>query len=434
MSGDVCFWFILDEWLSFNSTSICELKETIMITTLAWRNIWRNKKRTVLLISSVMVGIWALLIAMSFVNGLGKNFIDNSINTEISHIQIHHPEYQKDHNALFSVTDEQNLMSLIRESDKVESFTTRTKVEGIAMSSKSSRGIKIVGVEPGNEARVTGITEFITDGGYFKENVKYPVVVGNKLARSLKLKVGSKVVLSFMNAQKEITSGVFRTSGILSTSSSKINEGIAFIQKEDFYNLFNARELVHEVAIKLHDIKDADSIAHGLSSHSPSNKAETWKELAPELEVAIHQTEASKFTILVIIILAFSFGIINTLLMQVSERTRELGMLMANGMNRRKVFLMINSESFFTILVATGAGLLGGFFVVVYFNENGFDFSRYADALENLGWSKVVYPYLLRKDYLLVFGCSLISGIIGASYPAFKAIRLKPVEAMRRRY
>lgn len=374
----------------------------------------------------------ALLLAISFLNGLSKSFIDSAINTEYSHIQIHHPEYEIDNKPFYTIRNLDSLLTFLDSNTKISDYTLRTKIEGLASSSQSSRGIKIIGIDPDCEAKVTGINNLIVEGEFFTNISKRPIVIGEKLAEHLGLKVKSKILLTFINANNDLTAESFRVSAILGTNSERLNESYVFIKKDDFYQAFSESDITHEIAIKLNNITDADTVSYEIKKFTAANHVETWKEIAPEIETSINQTRVDKVTLLIVIIVAFSFGLINTMLMQVSERTREIGMLIANGMSRYKVFLMIIFESIFSITLALLSGTLLGYLMVTYFNHHGLDFTNLAEGFSSQGWSKIIYPVLYPVDYINVLECSLLSGFIGAALPAYRAIKLNVIAALRK--
>jgi ABC-type antimicrobial peptide transport system permease subunit len=167
-----------------------------------------------------------------------------------------------------------------------------------------------------------------------------------------------------------------------------------------------------------------------LSALFPHQKVESWRDLSPVL-VFMEQWMASSLKVLIVIIMAaLAFGIINTMLMAVLERIRELGVLMALGMKRSRIFLMIMLETIFLSIVGGPLGLLAGFVTISWLGKRGIDLTEYSEGLEAIGYSSVLYPALSYQDYGLIVAGVLITALVASVYPAWKAVRLNPVEAI----
>jgi ABC-type lipoprotein release transport system permease subunit len=188
----------------------------------------------------------------------------------------------------------------------------------------------------------------------------------------------------------------------------------------------------HEIAMLVHDFDQTDIVAAGLQQNLPQWKVETYKQISPDLELFNSQIRINMIIMTVIFMLALIFGIINTMLMAVLERMKELGMLMAVGMNKLKVFTMVVLETIFIALIGAPIGMLLGHFTTVYLNRVGIDLSRWSKALEEFGMSDTVRPNLNTETFLTIVVAVVITAILASIYPALKAIRLKPVEALRK--
>jgi len=291
-------------------------------------------------------------------------------------------------------------------------------------------GVQIRGIEPTNEAIVTELDSMITEGDYFISEVRNPIVIGYKLAESLKVKLRSKIVLTFNDANGDVTAGAFRIVGILHSSSISINELFVFVKHDDLAKLLGIGDEVHEIAILTEPHYDENLIITKYKGLYPHDKIESWKEIAPELVFMSEMYESMLYVLMGIIMVALVFGIINTMLMAVLERTKELGVLMAIGMNKLRVFFMILIETIYLSLVGAPIGLLLAFLTMYYYSNTGVDLSNYSQGLEAFGYSSILYPYIENKVYLIVSIGVVFTAFVGAIYPALKAINLKPVEAI----
>ena len=236
----------------------------------------------------------------------------------------------------------------------------------------------------------------------------------------------------------EITPAAFRVVGIFHTGNKPFDEGHVFVQRKDLNRLLtltsgdqvDPTSLGHEIAMLLHDTKNIPTVQAAITK--PDWKVENYREISPDLELYESQMEFVSTIYLSIIMLALTFGIINTMLMAVLERIRELGMLMGIGMNKLKVFLMIMLEAVFLGAVAAPIGLLLGSLTIYFLGQSGLDLSMYSDSLEMYGMSPIVYFDVPSKVYWQIPVFVACTAILAALYPAYKAIKLKPVEAIRK--
>ncbi|MCI0444447.1 FtsX-like permease family protein, partial [bacterium] len=279
------------------------------------------------------------------------------------------------------------------------------------------------------EAQVTELDSVVSEGEYFPE-ISNPVLIGEKLAEKLQVKIKSKIVLTFQDVNGSITAARFRVTGILHSTSISINESSAFVLRSDLNRLLNIGSAAHEIAYTTISDADDDNIALQLKSKLANYSVESWRELSPAL-VFMEQWMAASLKVLIIIIMsALAFGIINTMLMAVLERIHELGMLMALGMKRGRVFVMVMLETIFLSTIGGPLGLLAGYGTIAWLGNKGIDFSDYSAGLEAIGYESILYPTLNPLDYFQIVIGVLVTAILASIYPAWKAVRVKPVEAL----
>ena len=407
-----------------------------MIPILAWRNIWRSPTRSLVVIMAVALGIWAALSLSGFATGMMKSYVNNAIQNIVAHVQIHHPEFLEEYKVQYDIPDPDQVAAVLMENPDVKAVSVRSLASGMVASSKGTRGARIKGVDPEAESQVSVLAEKIVEGDYLSEKGRNPVLVSTELAEKLDVKLRSKVVLTFQDKNNEITSAAFRIVGLFDTGNAPFDQGHVFVRQADLNRLIlpingEGAELAHEVAIILNDVARVDEITSDIQSALPGLDVQTYRQISPDLELYESQLQSISFIYLVVITLALVFGIINTMLMAVLERVKELGMLMAIGMNKFKVFVLILLEAVLLGLVASPIGLLLGYLTISYVGEHGINMSAYADSLKNYGMSQIIYfdidPGVYWQATLMVF----MTAVIAAIYPAFKAIRLKPVEALR---
>ncbi|MBL7923208.1 MAG: ABC transporter permease [Bacteroidia bacterium] len=399
---------------------------------IAWRNIWRHKVRSRLIVFSVAFGIWAGLFMQGYVNGMAEGRIRIAIQNELSHLQIHHPAFKKDMEPVFVIHDASGIRTFIEKSPAIKAVTLRHVAKGMVASPVATAGIKINGIIPGQEVNVTAIRDKIIDGDFFPGKSRNEMLMGEKLSRKLKVKTGDKVVITLVDRENNITSGAFRVKGLYRTSNAPYDESNVFVDESTLYPLTTGTPEYNEIAILLKDNKDLAGFASTLKKQYPGLLVESWRELAPELDLTISTVRQSMVIFMGIIMLALAFGIINTMLMAVLERTRELGMLMALGMTKGRIFLMIFYETILLVFTGTPFGVLAGAMTVYYFNVHGIGLSRWKDVYESFGYSDVVRTSVNKEDYWVIIILVVITALVSSLFPARKAVRLNPAEAIRK--
>lgn len=403
-----------------------------MLVKIAWRNVWRNKSRSLIVISSIAVGVWALVAGTGFMNGFMVSYISDYINHNTSNIQIHHPIFDEDKDVNYFIPNSKEKSNYLRQIPGVQAVTQRVIVNGMIASAKKASGVEIKGLDIDNEQKVTHLDSLLIDGKYFEGVKRNPVIIGSKLAEELNVKIRSKIVLTFSDKDGEMVSGAFRIVGIIKSSAINLNEGTAFVRDTDIQSLLGIEQNYHEIAALTDTHSEEKLIISTYEKTYSEDLIQDWKEIAPDLAYMSETFGNMLYVLMAIILIALIFGIINTMLMAVLERIKELGMLMAVGMNKSKVFFMIVLETIFLGIVGTPIGLLLGYLNVNYYHEKGVDLTDYSEGLEAFGYSSDLYPYLEPSVYLTVSIGVFVTTIIGAAYPAYKAISLKPVEALHK--
>lgn len=402
-----------------------------MLFILAWRNIWRNKKRSLIIIAAITAGLSCGLFASAVMYGMYESMINSTIDRELGHIQIHSLKFEDEKILTDTIPDFRNVVFQVRKQTEVKGVSSRILIEGMCSSPTSSRGIIIKGIIPDDEKNVTTIQDQIIKGSYFNSGLSAEVIIGKKLADNLDVKLKSKIVLSFQDFDGNIVYAAFRVGGIFRTESSLYDQSVVFVKQSDLTSLLGNKELSHEIAIRLNSFKQVDSVYSKLSKAFPTLSVKDWKLLAPELKVYYEILDIQLYFFMGIILFALLFGITNTMLMSVIERIREIGILIALGMKRSKIFSMIILETIALSLVGGFAGLIIGVIIVQMVNTTGINLSLFAEGLSQFGISTILYPVLPLSFYPIITLMIIVSAVIAAIYPAMKAIKLKPATAIR---
>jgi len=360
--------------------------------------------------------------------------VRNTIENQTSDIQIHNADYPANNEIRYLINDATGLTSKIMKISGVKAVCCRTKISGMASTASKATGIIVNGIVPEEEKTVTKIYTELTDSlsSYFTSSGKNRVLISNKLAKDLNAKIKSKIVITFQDYDGNLTGASFKVEGIYKTQNDMFDGQNVFVRKTDLDRLVNMpANSLHEIAVLLNDHQETYEILPLVKDIASGYLTEGWYDIDPYLEMTSSLTTYMLVIFMSIIMLALGFTIVNTMLMVVLERTKELGMIMAIGMNRRKIFIMIFYE---TLLLGVVGGIIGiGVSVLFtqYFGRVGIDISSVAQGFEALGYSSVMHPCLEFTDYIQVMILVFITGLIASIFPTIRALKMKPVEAIR---
>ena len=403
-----------------------------MIASVSWRNIWRNKTRSIVIMTSIALGVFAGVYVIAFMLGWVNQRIKSVINTEISHIQIHQPKFLETYEIIDFLPDVSAMTSEIVKNPGVEAVSIRVIAPCMAATAETGAGIQLTGIDPEIESQVTNINELLIEGDYFAEDRSNQIVIGEKLAQKLKAKVRSRIVVTVTEIDGTLTRGTFRVAGIYRTSNSAFDEVKAFVRVEELRSLLKLDDNTgHEIAILMTENGTEYGLAGELTGIYPDLSVMTWTEIMPEMALMNESMNLMMYIFIVIILLALGFGIVNTMLMVILERIKEIGMLMAVGMNRFRVFSMIVLETVFLSLTGGVAGIVLALALTSVTAKTGIDLSLWSSGLNSMGFDSIIYPEIGIEQVLVVAFLVAVTGVLSAIYPARKAMKLRPAEALR---
>jgi len=401
---------------------------------IAWRSVWRSKIRSAVVIFAVASGLVGGLFASAWMNGMANQRVQNTFDYETGHLQVHNPEFKVNEDVKMTIDSVDWVMERLRAHKQVLAATKRAKVMGMAATANKNMGVNITGVNPQTERLVFALADRIdsASGNFFTEERRNPIVISKALAKELNAKLKSKIVLTFQDYHGEITGAAFKVVGLYKTDNNPWDKRHVFVMNRDLERILDLpSNRSHEIAVKLSDFEAAPEVAAQFGKEFPSLTVEDWAELSPYLRLMSGYMNTMMGLFMGIILGALGFGIVNTMLMVVLERTRELGMLMAVGMNRRRVFLMIMLETIFLAMVGAVLGELISVFLIEYYGRSGIDLSGVSEGMEAVGYSSMTYPLLEPYRYLQITVLVIITAVLASIYPAVKALRLHPAEAIR---
>lgn len=405
-----------------------------MLIKLAWRNLWRNKLRTAIMLSAMVFGLLGVILMMGFMNAIGQSLVGNVISYQTSHLQIHNQRYIANPDINATLVDEAAITRALDNNSLIDAYSARLLINGMVASAKNSRGVMINGINPADEVNVTLIHHTIKQGEWLDNRGRNPILVSEKIASRLALRLGSKVVLTFTDFAGEVTGVAFKVKGIFRSPSSTFDESNVYVRQTDLarHSKVTAN---HEISIKLTDInKLDDSYQQLLTQISPPNTVQTWSQIQPLLAAMVANLSTSNFIILGIFVLAMGFGIINIMLMSVFERTQEFGVLMAIGMDKASIFKLIVIESGLLGLVGGLLGSAVSLLLMLILQRTGLPLGALAEGLGAMGIDTVLYPWVDANSYLITVTMVLFSSLAAALYPARQILKKPPVEAMSEKH
>ena len=403
----------------------------LTLIKISWRNVWRNKLRSFVVIISVVFGLLGgiIIIAMSY--GLNEERMNNAVETYLSHIQIHNKSFSEEYNIKHTIDNLEGIENAINNDSRVVSYSKRIILNGMLSNSNGSYGIQVKGVDPIEEVKVTNTYEKVIEGEYFKSEKENTILVGKKLAERLNLKLKSKVVITFQDENYELTSLLYRVEGIFRSGNSRYDEANVFVKNVSITKNLPNFSGYHEIPILLTDIELRNQVKNDLISKNSNNLIAGWDDISKDLAYANEMLAAVLYIFMMIILSGLSFGIVNTMLMAILERRKEIGMLMSIGMSRFKIFLMISLETMFLSIVALPIGLILSYSIVEYYSVVGIDLSIVEAGLENFGVGTRLYFKVPNQEYFIVAIMVFVISIISSIFPSVRALKINPVEATK---
>ncbi len=406
-----------------------QLSNTV-IFILAWRNLWRNHRRTLIMLSAITVGVWAMIFMTALMRGMVDDMLLNGIRNLPGEVQIHHLQFLDDPGINNSITAPDAKLLKALQSPEVKAWTTRVRVPAVISSERDSRGITLLGVEPGREVQLGFDISSIIEGRFLTGNNDSGLVIGAKLAERLETRLGKRVVVMSQDPDNNIADRGFRVVGIYKAKMDSLEElniyaGLTTVQK-----LLKLEDKVSEIAITGKDYRHVENWFSTIKLVAGQTvQTLPWYEIDKYLGSMLAMMDGFMLVWIIVIFLALSFGLVNTLVMAVFERTREIGLMQALGMRPNMILYQILVESFFLLSIGLliGNALAIGTILPL---QDGIDISVVAKGMEMMGSSSILYPALKLNDVLLANIIVITLGLLTSFLPAWHAASFDPVEAL----
>jgi ABC-type lipoprotein release transport system permease subunit len=402
-----------------------------MILKLAFRNIFRQKRRT-LLTSLTMFGGFALCsFSIAWMDGTYNNIIDMFTRNELGHIQIHEKDYL-DRPALYrTVDDYESIGRTVEQIDRVEGWAPRLYAAGLASVGSRTAGVRIIGVDPSLEAAATNFDRKVHAGPGLSPTAAREALLGKGLAKRLEAGIGDEVVIVSQAADGSIANDLYTVAGVVDSGNEMGDQMSLYLHLADAQELFVLEGRVHEIAITSNSIRGLYGLAGRLAAaiESPQLAVEPWQVFAKTFYDAMKADQKGNWISLAIITLLVAIGVLNTVLMTVLERTREYGLMRAIGTSPWMVFRLVLTEvSIMAVMsVIAGAAIatavnywlsINGIAMPVSFDFGGMTFSH-------------AYTEINTRSYVIPLLSVVLSAVLISVFPALKAARTQPAAAMR---
>ncbi|MDH5487495.1 MAG: ABC transporter permease [Gammaproteobacteria bacterium] len=401
-----------------------------LLLTLAWRNLWRHTRRTLMILFAFALGVWSMIVIAAITRGSMEQQLDKSILNLTGHIQIHLAAFRDD-----PVIEHRFLpppaLSVALAGADVMTWVPRVRVPAVIASERESAGVTLVGIEPERERGLSFIPGAVTEGRYLEAPDDPGMLLGRKLAERLETGLGRRVVLMSQDVNNRVADRGFRVVGVFDTQPRQMEEAYVFIGRATAQQMLKLDDNITEVALMTTDRDHLEELLARLLVAVPALDVQPWTVLEPLLVLTRKITDVVLIIWYAIVFAAMSFGLINTLLMAVFERTREFGLFQSLGMRPAHILGQVLVESLILLALALAAGnLLAA--ATVYALRDGIDLTSVAEGMELVGVAPIIYPAWSAGDLaaanLLVF----VLGLAASLYPAWRAARHVPVEAITR--
>jgi len=406
------------------------VKAFAIVSMLAWRNLWRNHRRTIVMVSAITIGVWAMIFMTALMRGMVNDMIRDGIRTLPGHVQVHHPGFRDDPsvNNLIPMSDAA-LTEAFSTSD-LDGWSSRVKVPAIISSERESRGVTLIGVDPGLEQSIGAIGSNIAEGRNLEDVDDGGVIVGRKLAEKLDTELGKRVVLMSQDPDNEIADRGYRVVGLFEANLELHEETFVFAGKATLQKMLGIEDQVTEVAVLAADYRNVNDETEQVRRLMTGDvEVLPWQELNSYLGSMLKVMDGFVLVWMIVVFLALSFGLVNTLVMAVFERVREIGLMLALGMRPASILGQIVVESILLLILGLILGNTLAWASVVPL-QDGIDISAVAQGMEMFGASSILYPELTLDDMILANVVVLVLGFFASLSPAWRASRYEPIEAI----
>ena len=406
------------------------MSATNTVLKLAWRNLWRNYRRTLIMLAAVSVGVWAMIFMTAMMRGMTDQVILNSLNLLPGEVQIHHVDYRRDPSVVNRLPMPAGTLLTALSAPPIEVWAARVRVPAVVASERDSRGVVLLGIDPAAEAALGSLPETIVEGRFLNGDDDRGVVIGASLARRLETDLGKRIVLMSQDPDNNVADRGARIVGIYTARLQGSEDQFIYAGRTATQEMLKIGDSVTEIAATSHDYRLLGAwYTQLVDAAGPDAEVLPWPQLDTFTGSMLDVQDGFALVFMVVVFLALSFGLVNTMVMAVFERVREIGLMQALGMRPGLIVLQLLAESVYLLLI----GLLLGnalAWLTIKPLESGIDISSVAQGMEMMAVGSTLYPALAVQDMVLSTVVVLGLGLLASLLPAWRATRLNPITAL----
>lgn len=407
-----------------------------IITMLAWRNVWRNTRRTVLTLLTIIVGCAMIILLNAFAKGGHDQMIEDATSLVMGHVHIHEQGYWENKTIDYAFEADETVRKVVSGNRNIQAYCQRVMCDALIAKGGITKGVMIQGVQPSREIKVCGLYKCIIKGRYLNDSDSTHAVIGDTLAQNLKVDINDTIAIISQGFDGSIAAEHLQIVGIFKSGNPEYDRFLLQMPLTQADETFSMMGYIHAIVIRAKSLDDVDDITRELSAqlHNDTHSFEVlgWEKLMPQLVQFIVMDDVSGYLFDLMLFLVVAFGILNTIQMSVYERTRELGIMKAVGTTPGQIVALIITETFLITVIGVAAGVALGVGVSYYFTVHPIDYSQFAEEIAVWGISTTIFPATVTIANIIVTAVlTMVVSLLFCIFPARRASRLHPVEAIR---
>lgn len=408
------------------------MKNLPILLTLSWRNLWRNHRRTLVMLAAITTGVWAMIFMTALMRGMVDDMVSDGIHELPGHVQVHHPDYRDDPSVGNNLPAPSGALLDALNDPRVMAWTSRIKVPAVLSSERDTRGITLMGIDPASEPAVGFDPDQIIDGRFLADAEDDGLIVGARMLERLETKLGRRLVVMSQDPDNEIVDRGFRIVGVYKARLEVLEETNVYTGRDMLASLLGIEGKVSQIGVMGDDYRAVDGLSQMIADAADDEfEVLPWYQLDSYLGTMLTVMDGFVLVWMVVVFLALSFGLANTLSMAVFERVREIGLIQALGMRPGTIVAQILIESFLLLAIGLAAGNLIAVLSIKPL-ESGIDLSVVGQGMEMFGAGSVLYPALKIRDMITANLVVIVLGLITAYLPAWRASHLDPITAINK--
>jgi len=403
-----------------------------LIIKIAGASLARRGLRSLLVVMMIAVSLWGLLLIEGVYEGMIEQMINNAIRSDSGHLSLFAKDYRSDPDLSRQVHEVPAIKAALEQDRRVRSFAERIKQDGLVATAHASRGAAIIGMDLEKEEQHGRLAEYLQKGEFSFGKKGKGIILGFKLADTLRVRIGSKIILSAQDMHAEVASAAFRVTGILKTNNMGLDERAVFIDLDKMRKMLSVPEGVSQLAVIVHEQDQLAQVQEDLHKQFPTLDILRWDELYPALMQSKVIMDGFNMVISGMIFCVAALGIFGVILVSVLERIREFGIMLAIGTRFSLIRNIILAESFFLGLIGFVFGSLIGGINLYYFKIYGLDLSAFSDAFDEFGMDAITYAVIRPSYFVTAFVAVLLATFFSVLIPLRVLKKSNPIEAINK--